>query len=143
MNTFERDGISFRYSENWSLETEDDADTGGWAVTVTSPETGFLMVSLRPDATHPGDLSDQALDTLKSEYKELDAENVTETIAGQPALGFDASFLTLDTVITCRVRALDTFAGPLLLMAQVSEYDRETNDPILRTIIASLNVDTD
>jgi hypothetical protein len=41
------------------------------------------------------------------------------------------------------VRALDTFAGPLLLMAQVSAYDRAANDPVLRAIVQSLNVDAD
>jgi hypothetical protein len=151
MNTFERDGISFRYPADWTLETEeadaggeaDAEEAGGWTATVTSPETAFLMVSLRPEAAHPGDLADQTLDALKADYKELDAENVTETVAGQPALGFDADFLTVDTAIACRVRCLDTFAGPLLLLSQVSEYDRERNEPILRAILASLSVEPD
>jgi len=152
MNTFERDRISFRYPANWSVEIDDEAghgnsdgaeDAGGWTVTVSSPETAFLMVSLRPDADHPADLADLTLEALKAEYAELDAENVLETIRGQPAVGYDVDFLTADTPVTCRVRCLDTFAGPLLLMAQVSEFDRQSNDPVLRATVASLDVETD
>jgi hypothetical protein len=41
------------------------------------------------------------------------------------------------------VRGLDTFAGPLLLLAQVSEFDRDKNDPLLFAIVKSLDVETD
>ncbi|QJW93716.1 hypothetical protein [Frigoriglobus tundricola] len=142
MNTFERDGISFRYPLDWRAETEEDAD-GGWSVTVSSPDTAFFLASLQPEASDAGDLADQALDSLKEVYSELDFENVTETICGLPAVGSNADFLTADTAVICRVRGIDTFAGPLLLLAQVSEFDRERNDPVLRAIVKSLDVDTD
>ena len=143
MHTFERDGISFRYPRNWTIEVAEDDESGGWTVTVSSPETAFLMASLQPDATDGGDLSDQTLAALKSEYAEFDAEEVMETICGLPAIGFNADFLTVDTTTICRVRALDTFAGPLMLMSQVSEYDRDKNDPVLLAIVKSLDVETD
>lgn len=143
MNTFERDRIAIRYPTGWTAEEAEDAETGAWTVTVSSPDTAFFMMSLQPDARDPGDLADQSLDALKVEYKELDSEDVMETICGQPAIGFNADFLTVDTATTCRVRCLDTFAGPLLLLAQVSEYDRERNDPVLAAIVKSLNVEVD
>lgn len=143
MNTFERDGISFRYPANWTAETEDDADGGGWTVTVSSPDTAFFLASLQPEATDAGTLADQALDSLKGVYAELDAEPAMETIRKLPAAGYDVDFLTADTAVLCRVRGLDTFAGPLLLLVQVSEFDRERNDPVLRAIVASLDADTD
>ena len=51
------------------------------------------MASLQPDAADGGDLSDQTLATMKSEYPEFDAEEVMETICGLPAIGFNADFL--------------------------------------------------
>ncbi len=60
MQTFERDGISFRYPADWSVEVSDDAEGGGWSVTVSSADTAFLMASLQPDAADGGDLADQA-----------------------------------------------------------------------------------
>jgi hypothetical protein len=138
MNTFTRDGISFRHPATWRAEAEDS--DAGWAVTVSSPDTAFVIVSLQPDARDPADLADQTLESLKADYKELDAENRLENIAGQMAIGYDIDFLTIDTPITCRVRCLETPAGPLLVMTQVSEYDRDANDPLLRAIVASLRV---
>lgn len=142
MNTFTRDGIEFRYPANWQADAEDTED-GGWTVTVTSPETAFALMALRPDASDPADLADQTLAALKADYKELDAENRVETVAGRMAIGHDIDFLTVDTAITCRTRCLDTPTGPLLVMTQVSEYDRERNDPVLRAIVASLTAEED
>lgn len=143
MKLFERDRIAFRYPENWTVEESEDAESGAWAVTVSSPETAFFMLSLQPDADHPGDVAEQSLEALRAEYAELDSENVVETICGQPAVGFNADFLTADTATVCRVRCLTTDAGPLLVLAQVSEYDRERNDPVLDAIVKSLDVDAE
>ncbi|MBA4188370.1 MAG: hypothetical protein C0467_10235 [Planctomycetaceae bacterium] len=140
MNTFERDGVSFKYPTNWRAEAE-EVEAGGWAVTVSSPDTAFALVSVRPDAHDPAELADQALDALREEYKELDAENRLETIAGMLAIGHDIDFITLDAAITCRTRSLATLTGPLLVMTQVSEYDQSRNDPVLRAIVASLRVE--
>ena len=140
IRTFERDGIRFQYPANWVLETDDDAEDG-WSVSLQSPETAFLQMSLRPDAASPAELADQTLDALKAEYKELDSQNVVESFAGQPAIGHDFDFLTLDTAITCWTRCIDTPAGPLLVLRQVSEYDRERNEPVLRAICVLLAVE--
>jgi hypothetical protein len=139
MNSFDRDGISFRYPENWRVDVEEG--TGGWTITLTSPDTAFAIISLRPDARDPADLADQTFDALKAEYTELDAENAIQTIAGQVAIGHDIDFMTVDTPTLCRTRCLETPAGPLLVMCQTSDYDRTQNDPVLRAIVASLTVE--
>ena len=139
MISFERDGISFSYPENWTTDTQETED-GGWGFVVSSPQTAFVLVTLRPDARDPADLADQTLDALKADYTELDAENRVETIAGQVAIGHDIDFMTVDTPITCRTRCLESPAGPLLTMIQTSEYDRAESEPILRAIVASLRV---
>lgn len=139
MSEFDRDGVSFQYPANWRVETE-EADEG-WTVTVTSPQTAFAVVALRPDARDPADLADQTFEAIKAEYQELDAENAVQTIAGQVAIGHDIDFVTVDTATVCRTRCLETPAGPLLVLCQTSEYDRERNDPVLRAIVASLAVE--
>jgi hypothetical protein len=138
MNTFDRDGISFRYPTNWRVDAEEG--DGGWTVTLSSPDTAFAILSLRPDASDPADLADQTLEAIKSEYQELDAENAVQTISGRAAIGHDIDFMTVDTTTICRTRCLDTPAGPLLVMCQTSEYDHERNDPVLRAIVASLSI---
>ena len=57
------------------------------------------------------------------------------------AIGHDIDFLTVDTPITCRTRCFETLAGPLLLMTQVSEFDRDAVEPVLHAIIASLTIE--
>jgi hypothetical protein len=143
MNTFERDGIRCLYPDDWTGEAADDPESGGWTFTATSPQTAFFMLSLQPDANDSGDLSDQTLAALKGEYREFEAEEVMETICGLPAIGFNADFLTVDTATVCRVRCLNSLAGPLMLLSQFSDFDREQNEPELRAIVASLNVDAE
>jgi hypothetical protein len=140
MSTFERDGIRLAYPENWDLQVE-AGDDGGWIATIQSPDTAFLLLSLQPAAGDPAELADQTLETLKAEYTELDAENRVETLAGRLAIGHDIDFLTLDASVLCRTRCLDTLNGPLLLMTQVSEYDRDIHEPVLQAMAQSLTID--
>jgi hypothetical protein len=140
ISEFNRSGISFRYPANWLVEAEKSEETA-WTVSVHSPATAFILFSLRPDARDPADLADQTLEALKAEYKELDAENRLETIAGQLSIGHDIDFLTVDTPISCRSRCLETPSGPLLVLCQTADFDREQNDPVLRAIVASLKVE--
>ena len=138
IRTYERSGVRFQYPGNWSIETEDAG--AGWTATVTSPDTALLVFTLRPEADSPAALADEALSALKAEYKELDAEPAVESIAGRPAVGHDVDFLTLDTAVVCRLRGLETPAGPLLVLAQTSEYDRARLDPVLRAVVASIHL---
>lgn len=140
IHTFERDGIRFQYPANWSLETDPDAE-GGWSVVVQSPETAFLLVSLQRGALDPAQLADQTLETLKTEYKELDAENSVEQFAGQLAIGHNIDFLTLDTTVTCWTRCVNSPSGPVLVMGQVGESERERHEPVLRAIGASMAIE--
>jgi hypothetical protein len=144
IDTFDRDGIRFQYPGNWRPDpAETVEEDGSWTVVLQSPGTAFLLVSLRPEADNPAELADQALDALKAEYKELDAEDVVETLAGRVAIGHDVDFLTIDTAVTCHTRCLDTPAGPLLILGQASEHDRATAEPVFRAVFASLAIDPD
>ena len=140
IQTFSRSGVSFRYPGNWDVDAEETAD-GGWTVTLQSRDTAFLLVSLRPDADDPAQVADEALEALRAEYKELDAEDRVETIAGRVAVGHDVDFLTVDIPIVCWTRCVETPGGPLLVMCQTSEFDRPANEPVLRAICASLVIE--
>ena len=141
IETFERSGVRFQYPTNWRADAEDAGD--GWTVALQSPETAFALVSLRPDADTAAQVADEALAALRAEYPELDAEPILDNLAGQPAVGHDIDFLTLDTAIVCWTRCIETAGGPLLVMCQTSEYDRERNEPVLRAICASLRLEED
>ena len=135
---FTRAGIAFQYPGDWTVEAEDDG--AAWSVTLQSPGTAFAVVSLRPEAVGPAEVIDETLAALRTEYKELDAEPVVESLGGLPAVGHDIDFLTLDTGIACWSRCAGTADGNLLAFAQVSELDRARYEPALRTLLRSFTI---
>jgi hypothetical protein len=136
---FEDGGIKFRYPENWKLERE-DSDTG-WTVSLQSPGTAFMMVCLREDMPTADQLAEAALDALREDYPELEVDDCVDSIAGQPAVGHDIRFFSLDLTNTCWTRSFYSNQGTVLLLCQTSDLELENNGPVLKAICASLEVE--
>ncbi len=138
---FDDGGIRFRYPENWTLErTEDET---GWTVSLQSPGTAFLMLCLRADTPPAEDLADTALAALREDYPDLEADDCVDTVAGQMAVGHNIRFFSLDVTNTCWTRSFYAAGGTVLLMCQTSDLDLAANEPVLRAICASLEVEED
>ncbi|MFO0809694.1 MAG: hypothetical protein U0746_13800 [Gemmataceae bacterium] len=136
---FDDGGIRFLYPDNWAIErTDHDA---GWAVTIQGPDTAFLTIAFRDDETDPAAVADAAVQALRDEYPSLETEPAVESIAGSPAVGYDARFLSLDLPVTAQVRALSCIGGSLLVLTQVAELDSAKCGPVLAAILASLRLD--
>lgn len=138
---FERDGIRFQYPENWRLETSDSE--AGWTVSLQSPDTAFLMLSFDDSMPEPEVMAQTALVALEGEYPNLESEECYETVAGQPAVGHDIRFFSLDLTNTCYVRSFHSGAGTVLLLWQLNDLELEDTEPVLRAICASLRVEED
>jgi hypothetical protein len=136
---FHDGGLHFRYPENWKIERQETED--GWTVSVQSPETAFLMICLREDMPGTNDLADAALEALKEEYEELEADACIESVGGQPAVGHDIRFFSLDLPNTCWTRSFYCAQGTVLLLCQLNDLELDTNEPVLRAICASMQVD--
>jgi hypothetical protein len=136
---FDEHGVRFLYPENWQLEREHH--DSGWSVTVLSPDTAFLTLSYHENASDFGGLADAAVDTLREDYPDLEAEPRTDTLAGQPAVGHDVRFFSFDLTNTAWVRCIPCESGSLLLLCQVNDLELERNGPVLRAICASLAID--
>jgi hypothetical protein len=139
--TFEEDGIRFRYPENWRLEREENET--GWTVTVQSPDTAFLLLSFDSDMPEPEQVAQTALDALREEYPNLEADAEADTLAGQPAVGHDIQFFSLDLTNTCWTRSFMSSRGTVLIMWEVNDLELEATEPVLRAITASLEVEED
>src|SRR5947207_14536930 len=100
--TFHEAGIRFRYPENWKLERQENEQ--GWSVTVQSPDTAFLMLTLCDDMPDATEIAAAALGALKEEYEGLDAEDCVESLAGQPAVGDNIRLFSLDLTNSCWTR---------------------------------------
>jgi hypothetical protein len=140
ISTFERDGIRFRYPESWTLETEDTES--GWTATVQSPGTAFFVVSLDADMPGAEEMADTALEAMREEYPELEADLCTdERVAGQAAIGHDMRFFEGHLTNTCWTRCLYSPNGTLLVMWQANDLDLRQDEAVLRAICASVQVD--
>ena len=137
--TFAEGGVRFLYPENWSLEREDDET--GWTVSLHSPGTAFMVVVFRGDVPPPSELADAALEALREDYPDLEAENEVTSIGGQPAIGHDIRFFSLDLTNTCWTRSFLTDEGTVLVMCQTNDLELDTNGPVLKAICASLKVE--
>lgn len=136
---FEEAGVRFQYPENWRLEREDTEE--GWTVLVQSPATAFLMLTLREDTPDPSALAEAALAALRDDYPELEADECVDSVAGQPAVGHNIRFFSLDLTNTCWTRSLVSTQGTLLIMCQYNDLESEMNEAVLHAICASLELD--
>ena len=138
---FEEAGIRFKYPENWRLEREENES--GWTVSVHSPETAFLMLCLREDMPRTDEMAETALEALREEYPDLEAEDCVDSLAGQPALGHDIRFFSFDLTNTCWTRSFYSTQGTVLLLCQFNDLETDRNEPVLRAICASLEVENE
>src|SRR5437660_2628340 len=136
---FDAPGIRFKYPENWQLEREDNE--AGWTVSVQSPETAFLMLCLREDMPSTDELADTALAALREEYPDLEADDCVDSLAGQPAVGHEISFISLDLTNTGWTRSFYSSRGTVLVYWQCNDLELAQSEPVLRAICASLQID--
>lgn len=137
MSHYQRDGISFQYPETWNL-TPENYDSG-WALTVASPGTAFLTLTLDTSGSPPAMLADATLLALGEEYPSLESEPTNDTIARSPAIGHDVRFFAMDLTNTCYIRALGTGVGALLIYWQATDSEDQPLQ-VLRAICASLSI---
>ena len=136
---FSQGGVSFHYPDNWTLELE-EAD-GGWTVTLQSKETAFFVITLDATMPAPEEMAKTALEALRSEYPELEADSAVDMLAGEVAVGHDIQFFSLDLANTVWTRCLYCAAGTLLVYWQMNDLELPTMEPVVRAVCASLQVE--
>ena len=138
---FREGSLSFRYPDNWALERE--PTDHGWTVTLQSPDTAFMTVTVEDDHPDIEHVAESALAALREVYPELEADAAKEFMAGQLAVGHDIQFFSLDLTNTCWTRGIHTPEGTALVMWQANDLDLEAAEPVLRAVCASLEVEED
>ena len=133
---FKRPGIEFQYPENWTLDEEEAA--GGESVTVYSPGGAFWTVSLHPPNTNPSELARAALQAMRQEYEQLDAEDARETIGGRELVGFDLNFYYLDLISTARIRCLAADENTYAVFCQGEDREFDQVQPVFQAMTTSL-----
>jgi hypothetical protein len=134
---FERPGITFLYPDNWTVE-EEEIPAGRGSVTVYSPGGAFWSVIVHPRSVSPRRLAEAAVEAMKEEYEELEAEKTRETIAGHATIGYDLSFYCLDLINTACIRALRTVDGTYTVFCQAEDRDFERLEQVFQAMTTSL-----
>ena len=121
--TFDNLGITFQYPDNWLLD-EEEIRAGQSAVTVFSPGGAFWSVAVHPASAEPARMAQAVLDAMRKEYEGMEAEPVSETIAGLELIGFDLNFFCLDLTNTASIRSLrvDGTTYTIFFQAEDREY---------------------
>ena len=134
---FSRQGISFSYPENWTEEFEENES--GWTVSIQSPGTAFLSMTLDESMLPMGEVADAALEVMKAEYPKLESEPVCSTLADRPAVGHDIEFFSLDLINSCKIHAVATGFGTLVVLTQATDTET-TNWKVLDAICKSMEI---
>jgi hypothetical protein len=138
---FEQEGISFRYPADWKLEREENES--GWTVSLQSPQTAFVVVTLDTNLPPVEQVVQESLEALRSEYPDLDAEPCIEPMAGEMAIGHNINFFSLDLTNTCFTRCFYSSAGTVLVLCQANDLELEEYEPVFRGIWKSMRVEGD
>lgn len=130
-------GIRFLFPDNWTLDETDVLD-GNSSVSVYSPGGAFWSVILHPAELEPEDLVEAAVDAMRQEYDELDAEPFHDVVAGQEVVGSDLNFYCLDLTNTALIRSFSTDGATCLVLCQADDREFEELGGVFDAITRSL-----
>ena len=134
---FERLGISFQYPDNWTLD-EEDALAGGQSVTVYSPGGAFWSVTVHPPSADSGKLAEAAVEAMKQEYEELEAQAARQSLAGREMTGYDLNFYYLDLTNTAQIRCLRTDQAVYSIFCQAEDREFDQIQLVFEAMTTSL-----
>lgn len=134
---YENFGVAFQYPENWKI-VDEQLDDWPRSVSVQSPGSGFWMLQVFPQSSQAESLATETLKTIQQDYQEVEAEAVSEELAGVETRGFDATFYCLDMIVTARIRTLQDGHQTLLLLWQAEDREFDQLEAVFRAISVSL-----
>ncbi len=93
---------------------------------------------IAPAHLDPRELARTAMQTMKQDYTDFEAEATSETIAGTDTVGFDINFYCLDLTNTAVVRGFRTAQASCVVVWQAEDHDYAPLEPVFRAITTSL-----
>ncbi len=126
-------GIRFEYPSDWEVDATEDGPRTTLSVTAPSG-LAFALVTADDEATDPDELVAEALEALRAEYPTLVAEPAEETIDGQPSVGHDVEFVSLDLSVACSLRGFRTLRRTVFILTQWSDLEALESDDALRAL---------
>jgi len=135
-------GVSCMYPENWSLsEDTDEGRVVGF--TIESPTTAFMTVTQYSWTVAPREALEQAQDVMKSEYDNLEYDEVDPELEldGQPladSRAGDAHFYYLDLLVVSKFVAFTVDRKTFLVQIQAEDRDYQELELVFKAMMISM-----
>ena len=133
---FDKFGVKFLYPENWEI-TDEQAEDWPKAVTVQSPQGGFWTLHIYEGGVNLRELAREAVEALRLEYSDLEAEEVLEPNDGTD-YGFDVNFYYLDLIVTAQVRGVLVPGKAFLWLSQAESREFDECEAVFRAMTLTL-----
>jgi hypothetical protein len=135
--TFENHGLRFEYPSGWELEENDHGEV--MTVAVQDPGgLGFALITSDESCPDPADVADAALEAMREEYPDLDAEPAMETINDHCATGHNVEFFALDMTNGASIRCFRTPSRTVLAFGQWSDVGEADLPDLIRGVFQSI-----
>ncbi|QEG25074.1 hypothetical protein [Mariniblastus fucicola] len=135
---YQQNELKFQYPENWTLTDAPDEPLPR-AISLESPGGHVLWsVHLHPADADGDAILDEAFDTLRESYEDL--EMSTESIDFDEFEGkaFGALFFCLDFLVRIKLQVYSTPGYTLLLWYQCEDRDFDAQEMVFRAISTTL-----
>jgi hypothetical protein len=137
--TYEGNGIRFRYPASWELvELEDGEST---SITVASPETSFWSISLFRELPSPQQVVASAVEAFREEYDEVDVYPCEEKLGNRAGAARDVDFVCFELINSAFLRSFQTDRFTVLVLYQGFDGELAEMRPLLEAISASLTLE--
>lgn len=135
--TYEGQGLSFQYPDNWELEQTQD-DESSLQVTVSSPNTAFWSLSVYPGVRDVRGLLDEMLQAMQAEYPAAEHDAADSWIDKTPLVGYDVNFYYLDLTNTAQLRVFHHGESTCVVLAQCEDHELTAAAQIFAAMTTSL-----
>ena len=134
---YDRDGITFQYPENWSLEEE--PKTGfPRTISITAADGAFWAATLYLSDQPLKQLQHQYIETLEQEYDDVEIDDVEFPLGDETILATDLQFYCLDFLVHSRLIVTELGTHHVLIAWQAEDRDFDKLEAVFKAITFSM-----
>jgi hypothetical protein len=129
-------GIKFLYPENWSIDEEESDEEWPKTVTLQSPGGAFISIYIYEGGANLRDLVREAVEAVRSEYQDLEADEILQPDDADYGYNFD--FLYLDLIVTGQIRGALLPGRAVIWQIQAESRDFDEQELVFKAITTQL-----
>lgn len=136
--TYQKNELEFQYPENWTLTDNPDEELPR-SISLESPGGHILWsVHLYPRDSDADEILDEAIDTLRDSYEDLELSTETMEFDDFEGKAFGALFFCLDFLVRIKLQVYSTAEHKLMLWYQCEDRDFDQQELVFRAISTTL-----